>query len=264
MKPIAVQAFNPGPMTGAGNVTWLVPGRVPVLIDAGTGDPRHLEALETALAGTSLVRVLVTHAHSDHAAGAPAIAARMPHVSFAKLPWPERDARYAVPWQPLSDDEAVEAGDTTLRAIHTPGHAPDHLCFWHAETRTLFCGDLAVKGTTVVIPASAGGDLGAYLASLERVLALAPSRLLPAHGPIIDDPEQVIRQYIAHRHDRERQIVDALTAGLETPDAIRARVYPGLKDVLVPMARESIMAHLLKLEREGRVRRNISDAWSIV
>jgi glyoxylase-like metal-dependent hydrolase (beta-lactamase superfamily II) len=250
-------------MTGAGNVTWLIPGRMPVLIDAGTGDARHLDALEIALGGARLSRVLVTHAHSDHAAGAPLIAARMPHVSFAKLPWPERDLKYAVPWQPLSDNEVIEAGDTTLRAIHTPGHAPDHLCFWHGDSRTLFCGDLAVKGTTVVIPASYGGDLGAYLSSLERAIALAPARLLPAHGPIIEDPEVLLRQYIVHRQDRERQIVHALMAGGTTPDAIVARVYPGLKEQLVPMARESVTAHLLKLEREGRARRNESGGWSL-
>ena len=85
--------------------------------------------------------------------------------------------------------QIVEAGDDLLRAVHTPGHAPDHLCFWHEESRTLFSGDLAVKGTTVYIPPNLQGDLADYLASLERVRALQPARLLPAHGPVIDDPD---------------------------------------------------------------------------
>jgi glyoxylase-like metal-dependent hydrolase (beta-lactamase superfamily II) len=253
LNPIAVHAYNPGPFTGSGNTTWLSPGRVPVLIDAGTGDPRHLDDLATALGDARLVRVLVTHAHPDHASGASAIAERMPHVRFAKMPWPERDTRYPVAWEPLADNDAIEAGDVELLAVHTPGHAPDHLCFWHRETRTMFCGDLAVSGTTVVIPASAGGDLGAYLASLERVIALQPSRLLPAHGPIIDDPGDLLRRYLAHRRQREEQVLAALAAGDTSADAIVNRAYAGLSPNLIGMARESVTAHLLKLQREGRV-----------
>lgn len=243
-------------MTGRGNTTWLIPGRTVTLIDAGTGDPRHLDELTAALRGATLARVLVTHAHVDHASGAVAIHERMPGVRFLKMPWPSRDPRYAVPWDSIADGDEVEAGDDTLIAIHTPGHAPDHLCFWHERSGTLFCGDLAVRGTTVVIPASAGGDLGQYLASLERVLALGPSRLLPAHGPVIDNPEPLLRNYLAHRHEREEQVLAALAAGDTTADTVVARLYEGLSQPLVPMARESVTSHLLKLEREGRVRRD--------
>jgi glyoxylase-like metal-dependent hydrolase (beta-lactamase superfamily II) len=249
-------------MTGRGNMTWLIPGRVPVLVDAGTGDPRHLDDLEAALGGATLVRVLVTHAHVDHASGAPMLHARMPGLRFAKMPWPGRDQRYAVEWERLADGDIVEAGDSTLTAIHTPGHAPDHLCFWHEPTRTLFCGDLAVRGTTVVIPPSAGGDLTEYLASIERVLTLAPARLLPAHGPVIDHPEKLLRYYLAHRRERDEQVLAALSAGDTSPDAIVSRVYTDLSDALVPMARESVTAHLLKLEREGRVGRE-GEQWKV-
>ncbi len=249
-------AHNPGPMTGRGNTTWLIPGRKATLIDAGTGDPRHLEELEAALGGARLARVLVTHAHVDHASGAAAIQQRMPGVRFSKMPWSARDSRYAVAWDTIGDGDQLEAGDSTLTAIHTPGHAPDHLCFWHEPSRTLFCGDLAVRGTTVVIPASAGGDLSEYIASLERVLALAPSRLLPAHGPVIDNPEGLLRNYLEHRREREEQVLGALAAGDTSAHAVVARLYEGLSPPLVPMARESVTAHLLKLEREGRVRRD--------
>jgi glyoxylase-like metal-dependent hydrolase (beta-lactamase superfamily II) len=255
LKPIPIHAGNPGPYTGEGNWTWLLRGRLTTLIDAGTGQPRHLDAVEEALNGTTLAQVIVTHGHTDHASGVTAMAARFPGVRFLKMPWPERDGRWPVPWESLDDGSAVTAGDDTLTAVHTPGHSPDHLCFWHVESRTMFCGDLAQKGTTIYIPPNLQGDLVAYLASLERVLSLRPSRLLPAHGPVIEDPDALLRGYIEHRHERERQIVDLLREGATGPAAIVSRLYRGLKDTLAPMARESVLAHLLKLEREGRARR---------
>jgi hydroxyacylglutathione hydrolase len=263
MTPVPIHAFNPGPMTGDGNWTWLVPGRVPTLIDAGTGDPKHLEAVEMALAGARLVQVLVTHAHVDHASGAVAIAQRFQGVSFLKMPWAERDSRWGVPWQPIGDGGLVEAGDDLLRAVHTPGHAPDHLCFWHERSRTLFSGDLAVKGTTVYIPPNLRGDLADYLSSLERVRALRPARLLPAHGPVIDDPDALLLGYLQHRQEREEQIVSALRAGPATPEALVPLIYRGLKENLSQVARETVLAHLLKLEREGRAGRH-GESWHIM
>ena len=261
--PLALHAFNPGPITGAGNWTWLLRGRVTTLIDCGTGDPRHLDALATALGGTPLAQVLVTHAHSDHAAGAPALAERFPGVRFLKMPWAERDTKWPVDWQPLADDDEIDAGDIRLRTLHTPGHAPDHLCFWHAESRTMFGGDLAVQGTTVWIPTSLGGDLVDYLASLARVIALQPHRIYPAHGAVIDDPDALLRGYLRHRQERERQVLAALGEGNHDPDAIVEHIYRGIKDRLIPMAKESVLAQLQKLERERRVRRD-GEAWHII
>ena len=152
MNPHPIHAFNPGPITGDGNWTWLIGGRVPTLIDAGTGDARHLDAIAAALGGSRLAQVLVTHGHVDHASGAMAIADRFGAPAFLKHPWPGRDAKWAVRWEPIRDGDVIDAGDSTLTAIHTPGHAPDHLCFWHEDTRTLFCGDLAIQGTTVRLP----------------------------------------------------------------------------------------------------------------
>jgi glyoxylase-like metal-dependent hydrolase (beta-lactamase superfamily II) len=263
LTPVALHAFNPGPITGAGNWTWLIPGGVPTLIDAGQGDPRHLDALARALEGAALAQVLVTHGHTDHAAGAVAIAARMPGVTFRKLPWPERDGNWPVAWEPIEDGAMIPAGDTMLTAVHTPGHAPDHLCFWHPGTRTLFGGDLAVQGTTVWIPTSLRGDLTDYMTSLERIVALAPARILPAHGAVIDDPDTLLRGYLAHRRQREQEIVEALLQGDAGPDAIVERLYQGVKERLVPFAKESVIAHLMKLEREGRARRD-GDAWHII
>jgi glyoxylase-like metal-dependent hydrolase (beta-lactamase superfamily II) len=250
-------------MTGAGNWTWLIQGRLPTLIDAGVGDARHVDAIATALGDSELFQVLVTHGHTDHASGVTAIAKRFPHVTFHKMPWPVRDEIYPVAWHPLADNDVLSAGDTSLLALHTPGHSPDHICFFHEETRSLFCGDLVQRGGTIWIPGNEQGDVAAYIASLERVLALEPARVFPAHGPVIDEPVRLLRSYIDHRREREEQVLDALRQGDVTPEAMTTRIYRGLKETLVPLARESVVAHLRKLERDGRVRGE-GNAWHII
>jgi glyoxylase-like metal-dependent hydrolase (beta-lactamase superfamily II) len=263
MDAVAIHAGNPGPITGDGNWTWLLKGRVTTLIDAGTGEPAHLDGVAAALHGATLAQVLVTHAHADHASGAPALRARFPGVRFRKLPWPERDSKWPMGWDPIAAGELIQAGDGLLTAMHTPGHAPDHLCFWDPSSRSLYCGDLAQSGSTVWIPFELRGHLGDYLASLERTIALRPARLLPAHGPVIDQPEAVLRRYIEHRVARERQIVQAIRDGATTADAITARVYRGLAAKMLPMARQGVLSHLAKLEEEGRAGRD-GEAWHIM
>lgn len=259
MTAVPLHAGNPGPMTGSGNWTYLLPGPAPVLVDAGVGQAAHLDAVAGHVP-TGPAVVLVTHVHPDHASGAPALAARWPATRFAKCPWPERDAAYAVAWTPLADRQVVDTPHGPLTAVHTPGHSPDHVVFWHQASATVFTGDLLVQGSTVVIPASHGGSLGAYLASLDRVAALQPSRALPAHGPAIDDPLALIDHYLAHRRRRETQVLEALSAGDSTIASIAARIYRELDPALLPQAHESVLAHLLKLEDDGGVWRE-GDAW---
>src|SRR5262249_58832770 len=132
--------------------------------------------------------VLVTHGHRDHAEGASALAARYPETTFAKLPWPEEDHRYAVRWRTLADGDLVSAGGASLTVLHTPGHSPDHLAFWHEPSRTLFTGDLVVRGSSVMIHSSRGGDPPQYPAAPERPVAPEPARRRPAHGPARPGP----------------------------------------------------------------------------
>jgi glyoxylase-like metal-dependent hydrolase (beta-lactamase superfamily II) len=251
-SPVVLHAGNASEWTGpTGTNTYLLRGAVPALVDAGIGDPQHIDAIAGALDGEGLALILVTHAHPDHAGGIPALRER----------WPRAVVRGAGS-HPLGDGEVVRAGDGLLRALHTPGHAPDHVCFHDETTGDAYCGDLVRLGGTVVIPARRGGDLRAYLASLSRLASLGPRRLFPGHGPVVDDPAALIDQYLAHRAARERQIVEALGAGRRTLDDIVPRIYGTLSPLLAGAAAENVLAHLQKLAVEGRVD-EVNGAWNL-
>jgi glyoxylase-like metal-dependent hydrolase (beta-lactamase superfamily II) len=234
--PLLVPAGNPSEWTGpTGNNTWLIRGREPALVDAGTGLDAHVDAVAAALEGQPLVRVLITHWHPDHVRGLPALKDRWKDLVVVE-----------------SGTGAVPAGDGELEIVPTPGHSPDHLCFFDRASGDLYCGDLARLGGTIVIPASKGGDLRVYLESLRRVRELAPRRLLPGHGPIVDDPIALIDEYIAHRAAREQQILKAMLEGARTIADIVKKVYPALPESLSDGAADSVRAHLKKLRDDGR------------
>jgi glyoxylase-like metal-dependent hydrolase (beta-lactamase superfamily II) len=243
--PLLLPADNASLWTGpTGNNTWLLRGRVPVLVDAGVGARSHLEALESALGGSPLAAVLVTHGHVDHVSG----------VAPLKARWPSLRVRQFGGDDGLADGERVPAGDSELLVLHTPGHSPDHCCFLDPQEGDVYCGDLMRLGGTVVIPASRGGDLAAYLRSLEVVRKLEPRRLFPGHGPIIEDPAALIDEYVQHRAARDEQILSALTGGPRTSRQIADVVYRGLRETLKDAAAETVLAHLIKMRDEGRVR----------
>src|SRR5262245_11796791 len=256
-NPIRLEAHNPGPMTGSGNHTYLVveDNGPALLIDAGVGESRHLDELARALDEhrAQLRDVLVTHGHPAHATGVTAIAEHHRHARFFKFPWPEQDERYPVDWLPICEGDRFTVGDHTLVTFHTPGHSPDHVTFWHEDSRTAFTGDLVVQGSSVMIHATKGGDLAQYLQSLDRLRRLAPRRVLPAHGPDVRDPDALIRGYVDHRLAREAQVLAAVTAGRDSVPSIVESIYDGLSPALVPAAAENVHAHLEKLRHEGRV-----------
>jgi len=249
-----VLGLNPGPMTGPGTNTYLVGRRTPILIDTGAGEPGYLPLLERYLAARGLgrpARVLLTHRHRDHLGGVPALRARWPDLPVAKLR--RRDGPLPEPVEDLRDGEVIAGDGVTLVALHTPGHASDHLCYYLPEEQALFTGDLVLGGSTTVIPAD-DGDLEDYLASLRRIQGLALRRIYPAHGPVIEDPARTLAEYLEHRMLRERQILAALAEGPATVPELVARIYHDVAPALHPAAAQSVQAHLRKLAREGRAR----------
>jgi glyoxylase-like metal-dependent hydrolase (beta-lactamase superfamily II) len=247
--------MNPSLFTGPGTNTYLVgTGRRRILVDTGQGKPEYLAVLEQAIeacGAEGLQEIVLTHDHVDHVGGIADVQARFGplRVSRAVRPGAAADGVTA-----LRDGDRVETEGATLRAIFTPGHADDHLCFALEEEPAIFSGDNVLGVGTTVIPL-AGGNLGHYLASLERLLAEPAGRIYPAHGPCIEDGPRKLREYLAHRQQREAQIVAALAPTPATVLDIVRRVYVDVPEVLHRAAAQSVTAHLLKLEHEGRARR---------
>jgi endoribonuclease LACTB2 len=248
---------NPSLFTGPGTNTYLVgTGRERILLDTGQGVPAYLPVLESALARARcrIQEIVLTHGHPDHIGGAADVTLRHGPLRVSKRPHAGFDPHYPVGITPIGDGDVVRTEGATLRAIHTPGHAEDHLCFALEEEQAIFSGDNVLGVGTTVIPAE-GGDLLDYMHSLERLLAEQPTAIYPAHGPVIRDGRAKLREYIDHRNQREQEIIAALRAGLTAITEIVARVYAAYPVALHLPARSSVCSHLLKLEREGRVRR---------
>ncbi len=254
-----ILAPNPSPMTGPGTNTYLVSGAEGcVVIDPGPEIESHLAAVAAAAQARGGARaLLVTHGHPDHMEGAARLRALTgaPIWAYSRAGVPGADAE-------LADNALVSLGDERLRALYTPGHRFDHLCFLLEDAGVVFAGDLVAGAGTVVI-APPHGDLSDYLASLRRLLALAPAELrmiAPAHGPTREDARGLLEGYIAHREQREQQLLAALAADAR-PDGQRvaelvARIYTDVAPNLWPVAAYSTLAGLLKLERDGRAQRS--------
>jgi glyoxylase-like metal-dependent hydrolase (beta-lactamase superfamily II) len=250
-RVVRVLAPNPSPMTLEGTNTYVVgePGADAVMvIDPGPADSGHEQRVLAACAGRRVEMVLLTHAHHDHAEGAPGLARR------AAAPLVALDPAWLGPGAPpIVPGRRLLGGGLALLPVPTPGHAADHCCFLLAAERAMFTGDhILGRGSTVVEWPS--GDMGDYLRSLSVLLDYDLERLYPGHGPLVDDAGAKIDEYIDHRHLRERQVLDALAAGDRTPAEVVARVYAEVDPALHPAAELSVRAHLVKLVREDRVK----------
>ncbi len=261
-----ILAPNPSLLTGPGTNTFLVADEIAgevVVIDPGPDIPEHLRHIADTIAERGrATAILVTHGHPDHADGAASLRELLgvPVYAWSREGVPASD-------RPLADGAVISVGTRRLRALHTPGHRFDHLCFLLEDSRALFAGDLiAGVGTVVIAPPE--GDLLDYLASLRRLQTLDLRLILPAHGPFLDDPEAVLSYYIAHREERERQVLAALATGPQTVGELVSVIYADVSADLHPIAAYSVLAHLYKLEREGRVHRlpvtDDQERWSLV
>jgi len=235
-----VVAPNPGPYTGPGTNTWILEaGPVVAVIDPGPDDDSHLAAVNARIGDATVGVVLVTHSHPDHLP----LAGRLASAHRASV------QRYPG----LGDGDVVRVGTLNLTALHTPGHSPDHLCFWLDGDRALFTGDLILgSGSSMVTYPE--GDVAAYLRSLDRVASLRPRLLFPGHWDPVTDAMGKIEEYRVHRLAREAQVLAEVRRGPGTAPDLTRRVYGNLDDQLMGAAEMTMRAHLRKLVDDGTVR----------
>lgn len=250
-----VLASNPSVYTLEGTNTWIVGDGPTIVIDPGPDDPGHLR--EVARSAGRVADVLLTHDHEDHAEGARA---------FADLVGAPLRAWRAPGAEHLRDAEVVRVPGASLTAIHTPGHSADSFAFFAPADGALFTGDSVLgRGTSFIDPPD--GDLIAYLASLQRLRDLGPRTIYPGHGPVVLDACAKLTEYLDHRAERERQVLDALGDGPRTVDDLVAVIYVAYPPEVHALAGRSVTAHLKKLEREGRAEgrgRGAARTWSAV
>ncbi len=261
-----VVANNPGPFTYTGTGTYIVgrdaPGAGVAVIDPGPPDPAHLEAILKAVEGRHVSHILVTHTHRDHSplarplaerTGAPVQAARPPAtVIHASGPLDEDEDEDFQPDLILTGGEVIQGDGWTLEALATPGHASNHMAFALREENALFSGDHVMGWSTTVI-APPDGDMADYIDSLDAVIARGFATLWPTHGAPITDPGPFLQAYKDHRLAREAQVMARLEAGDQTISQMVPILYAAVDKQLWPAASLSVLAHLGKLVRDGRV-----------
>lgn len=262
-------ARNPGPMTFKGTNTYLVGRREIAVIDPGPDDPVHRSTILAAAGTSRITHIVLTHTHRDHSAGIPALKAETGAVTCGF--GGEGDERRAaaiehveakaflqssfVPDIPLADNQSISGPGWSLKAIHTPGHAPDHLCFDLAGADLLFSGDHVMGWNTTVI-APPEGRMSDYMVSLEKLLAFGEGHhrlYLAGHGETLQQPYRQVRAYLLHRRMREAAIFDCVKEGLESVTAITDRIYRGIAPAILSAARLAVLAHLEHLLERGLV-----------
>jgi glyoxylase-like metal-dependent hydrolase (beta-lactamase superfamily II) len=259
-----IVAKNPGPYTFLGTNTYLVGRGQVAVIDPGPKNDRHLSAIATATKGERISHILITHSHRDHCDGARPLQGLLGGEVLAYGPTESRRGAGApglgeafvdpefIPDRKIADGATIKGPGFTLDVLHTPGHAPDHLCFALLGQRTLFTGDHVMGWNTTVI-APPEGNMANFLTSLERLLTRHDKMFLPGHGGRIQTPQRVAKAYLMHRRWREQTILTCLEEGRGSVPRIVARLYGGLGADLKEAAALSVLGHLEHLISRGVV-----------
>jgi glyoxylase-like metal-dependent hydrolase (beta-lactamase superfamily II) len=265
-----ILAPNPSPFTHTGTQTYVVGRGELAVIDPGPDLPEHVDAILAATAGERIAAILCTHTHRDHSPAARALneATGAAVIGCAPLTMedagPRADAAFDADYRPdrvLADGEAVSGKGWTLEAVATPGHTSNHLCFALKESGALFSGDHVMGwSTTVVSPPD--GDMGDYMASLDKLVRRDDRIYYPAHGDPVGEPNRFVRALASHRRQRERQILDLLEFQPQLVPDMVAQMYRGIDPKLHGAAGRSVLAHLIDLEARERVWRD-GERWGI-
>lgn len=266
-------APNPGPFTFKGTGVYIVGERDVAVIDPGPDVRTHIEALKRALAGKRVTHILVTHTHRDHSPAAAALKALCGANTYAYGPHPssagdagakieEGDDLNFCPDVCVKDGGVLSCDGFTIECVFTPGHMSNHMCYALPEEKALFTGDHVMGWSTTVV-APPDGNMAAYRASLEKLLARDDRTFWPTHGGPVRDPKTLLRAYRDHRAEREGQILACLRDGRSTIPDIVARLYADVDKRLHPAAARTVLAHLIQLENEKRARGN-GDVFALV
>lgn len=257
-----VIANNPGPFTFIGTGVYIVGDEDVAVIDPGPNDKSHFEALKRALGGKKITHVLVTHNHSDHSPLAHPLAEWAGCKTYGKKPvstpkptiqLEADDDLDFVPDEYINDGWNCSGLNWELRAIETPGHTSNHLCFYLPQEKALFSGDHIMGWSTTVI-SPPDGNMADYFCSLDKVLELDPSIIYPTHGsPISDNPRGFVQAYIDHRLNRERDILGRLKLGERSIPEMVKTIYAQVDKQLHPAACHSVLAHMIHLVDQGQV-----------
>ena len=266
-------APNPSPFTFTGTGTFVVgqTGGTVAVIDPGPDDPAHIRALLDALAGETVSHIVITHTHMDHSPAAPALKAATGAQIVGCAPLvlsddgPRADAGFDASYAPdavMADGDSVSGPGWTLTAVHTPGHTSNHLCFALEQEKALFTGDHVMGWSTTVV-APPDGDMADYMASLQKLLGRDDAIYHPTHGEAVTEPQRFVKHLLGHRRQRENQVVRAIGEGLVTVPQMVAAMYAMVDKRLHPAAGRSVLAHLIDLERRGKVTRT-GDNWHVL
>ncbi len=262
---VRLVANNPSPFTFKGTNTYLIGAEDLALIDPGPDDAAHLEAILKAIGKRRLTHIVITHTHRDHTDGLAALVAATGArtAGFGRRAAERGTKRTSpsgsefvdqdfIPNIPLANGQRLEGGGWALEAVHTPGHAPDHLCFALAGTRILFSGDHVMGWNTSVV-APPEGNMGAYIRSLEVLGERDDATYFPGHGGQVEEPQRLVKAFLLHRRMREHAILECIRDGKNTAKTIVPVVYKGIDPKLLNAATLSVLAHVEHLIERGLV-----------